>query len=64
MKAANLRVLMTSIPSFSKRFTKAFIQKIVNPVPNMAISGSSNSAVNKDMMSKIWINGGYNYLIE
>ena len=63
MKTANLRKLMTSIPSFSKRFTKAFIQKIVNPVPNMAISGSSNSAVNKDM-SKIWINGGYNYLIE
>ena len=28
-----------------------------NPLPNMSILSSSNSAVNKDMMSKIWTNG-------
>ena len=28
-----------------------------NPLPHMSISGSSNSAANKDMMSKIWTNG-------
>ena len=46
----------------------------LKPLPQMPILGSSNSAVNKDMMSKIWTNGdttvknmdkwGYNYLIE
>ena len=30
----------------------------------MPILGFFNSAANKDMMSKIWTNGGYNYLIE
>ena len=29
----------------------------VNPLPYMSNLGSSNSAVNKDMMSKIWTNG-------
>ena len=29
----------------------------VNPLPDMPILGFSNSAANKDMMSKIWING-------
>ena len=29
----------------------------VNPLPDMPISGSSNSAANKDMMSKILTNG-------
>ena len=28
-----------------------------NPLPDMPILGSSNSAANKDMMSKIWTNG-------
>ena len=28
-----------------------------NPVPNMSILGFSNSAANKDMISKIWTNG-------
>ena len=28
----------------------------VNPLSDMPILGSSNSAVNKDMMSKIWTN--------
>ena len=27
---------------------------LLNPLPNMPISGSSSSATNKDMMSKIW----------
>ena len=29
----------------------------VNPLPRMPILGSSNSAANKDMMTKIWTNG-------
>ena len=29
----------------------------VNPSPDMSILGSSNSTANKDMMSKIWMNG-------
>ena len=28
-----------------------------NPLPHMAFLGSSNSVANKDMMSKIWVNG-------
>ena len=28
-----------------------------NPLPDMPILGSSNSAANKDMMSNIWTNG-------
>ena len=28
----------------------------INPLPYMPILGSSNSAANKDMMSKIWTN--------
>ena len=30
---------------------------LVNPLPHMPVFGSSNSAANKDMMSKIWTNG-------
>ena len=30
---------------------------VFNPVPYMPILGFSNSAANKDMMSKIWTNG-------
>ena len=29
----------------------------INPLPDMPILGFSNSAKNKDMMSKIWMNG-------
>ena len=32
----------------------------VNPFPDMSTLGSSNSAANKDMMSKIWTNGDTN----
>ena len=28
----------------------------INPLPDMSVLGSSNSAANKDMMSKIWTN--------
>ena len=34
-----------------------FVQYL-NPLPDMPISGFSNSAANKDVMSKIWTNGG------
>ena len=30
---------------------------VFNPLPHVPISDSSNSAANKDMMSKIWTNG-------
>ena len=29
----------------------------VNPLPDMSVLGSSNSAANKDMTAKIWTNG-------
>ena len=29
----------------------------LNPLPDMPFFGTSNSAANKDMMSKIWANG-------
>ena len=29
----------------------------INPVPDMPMLGSSNSAADKDVMSKIWTNG-------
>ena len=28
-----------------------------NPLPHMPVLGSSNTAANKDMISKIWTNG-------
>ena len=34
-----------------------------NPLADIPILGSSNSAGNKDMMSKIWTKWGHNYLI-
>ena len=33
------------------------IDSTLNPLPDMPILGFSNSAANKDMMSKIWTNG-------
>ena len=30
---------------------------VLNPLPDTPILGSSNSAANKDMISKIWTNG-------
>ena len=33
------------------------IEHCINPLPYMPILGSSNSAPNRDMMSKIWTNG-------
>ena len=35
----------------------------INPFPYVPISGSSNSAANKDMMSKIWTNGDTIFLL-
>ena len=32
------------------------VYRSINPLPHMAILGSTNSAVNRDMVSKIWIN--------
>ena len=31
---------------------------VVNPLPDMPVLGSSNSTAKKNMMSKIWTNGG------
>ena len=38
--------------------------RLLNYLPHMPISGSSNSAANKNIMSKILTNGGKNFLIE
>ena len=37
---------------------------VFNPLPDMPILDSSSSAADKNMMSKILTNGGYNFLIE
>ena len=36
---------------------RALILDIFNPLPYMSILGSSNTATNKDKMSKIWTDG-------
>ena len=33
------------------------MDKFINPLPDIPILGSSTPKANKDMMSKIWING-------
>ena len=38
-------------------FSKGFILRVINPLPHMPILGSSNSAANKDMMSKLLTKG-------
>ena len=35
----------------------AHLLKLFNPLSDLPILGASNSAINKDMMSKIWKNG-------
>ena len=39
------------------RFSTAACFSVVNPLSDMPILGSLNSAASKDMMSKIWTNG-------
>ena len=39
---------------FNQYSTEYSYQATVNPLPHMANLGPSNSAANKDMMSKIW----------
>ena len=56
---------MHSTP-FSKSMTFGLAKRniyFLKPLPDMPNSGSSNSAANKEMMSKIWTNGD-SYLIE
>ena len=33
------------------------VESSLNPLADMPVLGSSNSAVNKDRMSKMWMNG-------
>ena len=33
------------------------VYRSINPLPHMAILGSTNSAADRDMMSKMWISG-------
>ena len=33
------------------------VYRSINPLPYMAMFGSTNSAANRDMMPKIWIDG-------
>ena len=42
---------------FFAMFSKSFFSTALNPLPHMPISGSSNSAANKNMISKLWTNG-------
>ena len=37
-------------------YRKSLLPYLIYPVPDMPILGSSNSAANKDIMSKIWTN--------
>ena len=43
--------------SFIRLITASRDNEYVNPLPHTVILGSSNSAANKDMLSKIWTNG-------
>ena len=38
-------------------FVRLHVYRSINPVSHMKILGSTNSAANRDRMSKIWING-------
>ena len=49
--------------SFSGLLKVVTVWYRVNPLPDIPILGSSNSAANKDMMSKIWTNGDTTYLL-
>ena len=40
----------------NKPFNSPVCSSVINPLPDMPILGPSNSAANKDMMSKIWTN--------
>ena len=61
-------MLATNIFSFSHSVLCPIIYKqknhYFNPLPHMATLGSSNLAVNTDMMSKIWTNRDAVILIE
>ena len=46
-----------SYPFTKSSSVLATLEKKVNPLPDMPIFGSSNSAEIKDLMSKIWKNG-------
>ena len=52
-----------TFPTSPEHFQKLFSYRVVNPLLDMPISGSSNSVANKDMMSKILTKWGNNYLI-
>ena len=47
---------LLTLPPFPTMLTKVFFVKYNNPLPHMPIFWSSNSAANKNMMSKIWTN--------
>ena len=51
-------LVTTKILLFAKGSLNApcSVKRGINPLPHMPILGSSNSAANKDMMSKIWTN--------
>ena len=43
--------------NYDNLFGSEGVTSTFNPLHHMPILGSSNSAANKDMMSKIWTNG-------
>ena len=48
-----MKVFMVQAYITSVNFNKLLEGMLFKPLPDMPISGSSNSAANKDMMSKI-----------
>ena len=49
---------MITDTTISQFLTQVITSIIFNPLPHMPSFGSSNSAANKDMMSKLWTNYG------
>ena len=44
------------IDAFQGTPLQTFVVRYLSPLPDMPVLGSSNSAADKDMMSKIWTN--------
>ena len=55
---------MENYYSGKKKGRKCPKTRFVNPLPDMPILDSSNSAANKDLMEKSMDRKGYNYLLE
>ena len=52
-----IKLVMKNVNKLTKRSLQNIFQDSFNPLADMPILRSSNSVGNKNMMSKIWING-------